>query len=123
MLSVLPMLPISQDNARAVAQDFSDTIVHVRAKNHVTAGLALQLKADISQHIQHWPERDKAQFQLWFSQCLREINELRLQALENLPTRKPIMYYFMIFTCIKVVSFIGVAAYGWVVGPWVFNSY
>lgn len=123
MLSIMPMLPISADNARAVAQEFSDIIVKARAQNHVTAGLASQMKADISQQIKHWPETDKAQFQLWFSQCLREINALRIQAIENLPERKPIMYYFMIFTCIKVVSFIFVATYGWVVGPLIFNGY
>lgn len=122
MLSILPMLPVSADNARAVAQDFSDKIVKVRAGNHITAGLASQLHADISHNIKHWPETDKVQFQLWFNQCLREISSARIQALENMPKRKPIMYYFMIFTCIKVVSFIGVAAYGWMVGPWIFNA-
>lgn len=123
MLSTMPMLPISADNARAVAQEFSDIIVKARAQNRITVELASQLKADISQQISHWPETDKAQFQLWFSQCLREINALRIQAIKKLPERKPIMYYFMIFTCIKVVSFILVAAYGWVVGPLIFNGY
>jgi hypothetical protein len=123
MLSIMPMLPVSADNARAVAQEFSDIIVKARAQNHVTAELASQMKADISQQIKHWPETDKAQFQLWLSQCLREINALSVQGIEKLPERKPIMYYFMIFTCIKVVSFIFVAAYGWVVGPLIFNGY
>lgn len=122
MLSILPMLPVSADNARAVAQDFSDKIVKARADNHLSAGLASQLHADISQKIKHWSETDKAQFQLWFSQFLREVNSARIQALRDMPKRKPIMYYFMIFTCIKVVSFIGVATYGWMVGPWVFNG-
>ncbi len=123
MLSIMPMLPISADNVRAVAQEFSDIIVEARAQNHVTAGLASQMKADISQKIKHWSETDKAQFQLWFSQCLREIDALRVQAIESLPERKPVMYYFMIFTCIKVVSFIFVAAYAWVVGPLLFNGH
>lgn len=123
MLSVMPTLPLSADNARAVAQDFSDIIVKVRAKNQVTAALASQLNTDILQHIKQWPETDKAQFQLWFDQYLREINKTRTQALQKLPKRKPIMYYFLIFTGIKVVSFVFVAAYAWIVGASIFNSY
>ena len=122
MLSIMPILPISADNARAVAQEFSDIIVKARAQNHITAGLASQMKADISQQMKYWPETDKAQFQLWFSQCLREIDALRIKAIEKLPERKPVMYYFMIFTCIKVVSFIFVATYAWIVGPLIFNG-
>lgn len=122
MLTVLPKLPVNADNARAVAQDFSDKIAALRARNRITSGLASQLHADIAQKIEPWAETDKAQFQQWFNAFLREMNVARIQAIEALPKRKPFMYYFLIFACIKVSCFSLVALYGWVVGPAIFNQ-
>lgn len=122
MLAVLPVLPVNADNARAVAQAFNDKIVEVRTQNKITSDLAWQLHADIYQQMNHWPETDRTAFKSLFDQCLREINAARHQAIAAMPQRKPIMFYFMIFTCIKVVSFILVATYAWIVGPAIFNS-
>lgn len=113
MLPVLPVRPVTVDNAHAVAQAFSAKVVAVRANNQNTAVLAAQLHSEIARYIEDWSEIDKTQFQRWFNQCLREVNSARNQALDALPKRKPLMYYFLVFACAKMVFFILFALY-WV---------
>lgn len=120
MLAISPVLPVQLDNARAVAQAFSDRVALEREQNRTTEQLAAQLRQDIQQKILNWTQQDQQQFMQWFNQALREINIARVQAT---PAKKYFGFYFAILAGILAVGFIFFAVFAAVLKARVFNGW
>jgi hypothetical protein len=112
-------LQATQQHATALAQQFSEQIVAARAQQQTTAKLAQQLRQQVNQAIQTWPEQEQQQFILWFNQALNKINDARKT---DVPSDRHVGFYFAIVAGILAVSFIGLAVFAALMDAKTFNG-
>jgi hypothetical protein len=119
MLDVLPALPVSEDNARAVALAFNQQVTAARQQQQTTAQLAQQLRQHIQQAVSSWEHADQQQFMQLFNQCLRTIS---MAQKSDIADKKHFGYYFAILSGILFFVFLAVAVFAALTDASVFNG-
>lgn len=119
MLDVLPALPVSEDNARAVALAFSQQVTAARLQQQTTAQLAQQLRQHIQQAVSSWEHADQQQFMQLFNQSLRHIS---MAQKSDIADKKHFGYYFAILSGILFFVFLAVAVFAALTDASVFNG-